>query len=156
MTKLTQDILYEIGFRGEGRDHINKPAYRLEIPNFHSYEIQIVLANYSGNNPNNGIVSLYQREMKDVHCLDSTYSNPNKKLDYIIQKNIEDGGKKYNLGIKYVTFKENVQPIAWGVTTFERLRDIIKALTNHTITLKTKQNGNSSTIKRINRTTRKK
>jgi len=31
MTKLTPELLYSLGFRGEGKDILNLPAYRLEV-----------------------------------------------------------------------------------------------------------------------------
>ena len=155
MTKLTEDILRDIGFYGQGKTPSGRPTYRLKIPNY-SFEIQMSLANYPEPNDNNGILSVFMKEEKDMHVISTTFNNKDLRIVFITNKGLVDNGMTFEMGIKYIAMPVRDQPIAWGVTTFERLRDIVKALTNHTITLKTKQNGNSSTIKRINRTTRKK
>lgn len=37
--KLTENVLYRLGFRGEGRDITNKPAFRLKPQNHYHFEI---------------------------------------------------------------------------------------------------------------------
>lgn len=133
--KLTEDVLRKLGFRGEGKDITNKPAYRLEVPKggkydrYYHYQIQIVLGDYPESNGNSGILSLYDPEIKNAHCLTWEKDNgkkESKKIDYIMWN--EDGQRG---GIKYVTFKERVIPIAWHVTTLERLNEIYVALTGN-------------------------
>jgi hypothetical protein len=37
--KLSEELLFKIGFRGEGKDITNHPAYRLEIPVVSQFEL---------------------------------------------------------------------------------------------------------------------
>ena len=132
-TKLTDDLLIKLGFHGEGRDIINRPAYRLKvqynIPDQYGYhyQIQIVLENYPKDNPNSGIVSLYSPAIKDVHCLVEEHDG-NEKADHILWEDKENGLKG---GIKYIDIPERCIPIAWHVTTLERLNEIYCALTRN-------------------------
>jgi len=128
--KLTNDLLLKLGFRGEGKDDTGIPAYRLKVPKhpiygYFSYEIQIVLDDeYDELNPNSGIVSIYRKELKDMHCISDSSID---ELDYVFENIPEENGIK--TGIKYVTFPEEIIPIAWHVTTLERLNAIYCALT---------------------------
>jgi hypothetical protein len=131
--KLTESVLFKLGFRGEGRDIINRPSYRLEVPRgkrgYYHFEIQLVLNDYPESNPNSGILSLYDRGVKDAQCLTSekdTGQKKSKKIDFIQWR--EDG---HVGGIKYITLKERIIPIAWHVTTLERLNKIYTALTEN-------------------------
>lgn len=134
--KLTEEILIRLGFHGVGKDIIGKPAYRLKVPydsklfqNGYSYEIQVVLGKYEETNPNSGIVSLYSKPMKDEHCLCSEKddgSKSSKKIDHVMWH--ADGERG---GIKYISFPERCTPIAWHVTTVERLNAIYTALTRN-------------------------
>lgn len=134
--KLTFEVLMKLGFHCEGKDITDKPAFRLKIKhnsrsfkNGYNYELQIVLGDYPESNPNSGIISLHQPELKDMHC--QTWEKDNgqkesKKIDFIQWR---EGGQVG--GIKYVTFKEQTIPIAWHVTTLERLNQIYTALTKN-------------------------
>lgn len=126
--KLDDNILIKLGFRGEGKDILNRPAYRLEVPNYH-YQLQIVLGDYPESNPNSGILSLYEPKIKNAHCLTWEKDNgkkESKRIDHILWT--EDGQR---VGIKYINLKERVIPIAWHVTTIERLNEIYVALTRN-------------------------
>lgn len=132
-TKLTDELLNDLGFRGEGRGLTNNPAYRLEVPPFkeryYSYEIQLVLNPYPDTNPNSGILSLYAKGTKDVHCITSEKDKgqkESKKIDHILER---DG--KTVVGIKYINIPDRCFPIAWHVTTLERLNSIYTALTGN-------------------------
>lgn len=134
--KLTFEILMKLGFHSEGKSITDNPTYRLKIyknnKNFkywYSWEIQIELGNYPASNPNSGIVSIYQPELKDQHC--QTWEKDNgqkesKKIDFIQWR---EGGQVG--GIKYITFREKTIPIAWHVTTLERLNQIYVSLTKN-------------------------
>lgn len=126
--KLTPEILRKLGFRGEGRSLSNTPAYRLEVPKgeegYYCYgQFQLVLGDYPDSNPNCGILSLYQPEVKDAHVLSD---DSEQKLDYIL----EDHGE-YKVGYIYDTFSEDITPIANHVNTLERLNAIYTALTGN-------------------------
>lgn len=131
--KLTTDLLIELGFRGEGKDITGMPVYRLEIPQgplgWYGYgELQMSIGDYPETNPNSGIVSLYEKEEKDMHCLSSYKDTPkNRKklarIDWEIDEHIG--------GIEYVTFPERMKPIASHVVTLERLNAIYTALTGN-------------------------
>lgn len=136
-TKLTEDLLRSLGFRGEGKDIINRPAYRLKVPwdskTFkHSYhfQIQVVLGPYPDTNPNSGIVSLYDPEMKDQHCIaseeKSKKGSKKNKIDFLLSED-----DTHRVGYKYITFPERCIPIAWHVATLERLNQIYVALTRN-------------------------
>lgn len=137
MTKLTEDLLRRLGFHGEGKDIVNRPAYRLEIPfnnkrfkHHYHYQIQVVLSPYPETNPNSGIVSLYYPALKDQHCITSEEKgkkvNKRKKLDFVLSED-----ETHRVGYKYVDFPERCTPIAWHVTTLERLNQIYVALTRN-------------------------
>lgn len=144
-TKLTHDILLGLGFKGEGRSRLGRPLFRLEWEKYH-YQLQIELANYPSSNPNSGIVSVYYPEWKDMHVhswqkkKDKNEkwdrNNKSKKIDFLVN---QDGEHFY--GVKYVTFPEKQIPIAWRVTTLERLNKIYTALTQKPpLQLRNKQN----------------
>lgn len=134
--KLTFELLMKLGFHCEGKDIINHPVYRLKInhngrrfKNGYHFELQISLGDYPESNPNSGIVSLHQPEMKDMHC--QTWEKDkgqkeSKKIDFIQWRVDGQVG-----GIKYVTCKESTIPIAWHVTTLERLNQIYTSLTRN-------------------------
>lgn len=132
-TKLTEEVLIKLGFRGEGKDITNKPAYRLKVPyggkynRYYHYEIQIVLDDYPETNGNSGVLYLYNPEIKDAHCITwekDDGSKKSKNIDHIMWR--QDGHRG---GYKYITIKEMVIPIAWHVTTLERLNEIYVSLT---------------------------
>lgn len=132
MTKLTHDLLIEIGFRGEGKSFTNKPLYRLKplknkIFGYYHFEIQMQLGDYPETNGNSGILSLYSKPIKDAHMLVEEYDS-NDKADFAMWEDKENGLKG---GIKYIDIKEFNQPIAWHVTTLERLNELYCALTQN-------------------------
>lgn len=128
--KLTPELLYKLGFRGEDKDITNNPAYRFEVPynpelnRWYHYQIQIVLGDYPDTNGNSGVFSLYDPEVKDAHM--TMQESEEEKADLILWDN-EDGRG----GIKYITIEERVLHIAWHVTTLERLNQIYTALTGN-------------------------
>lgn len=137
-TKLTQHLLLKLGFRGEGKDITNNPAFRLKVPKhgtngYYGYEIQVVLMpNLPSTNPNSGIVSLYDRGTEDAHCHAWDSKNDKgeiEKADIDFVQRVGDDGLRY--GIKYITFPDRIIPIAWYVTTLERLNKIYVALTGN-------------------------
>jgi len=133
MEKLTSDLLYKLGFHGEGRDITNHPAYRLKVPidnifgHHYYYQIQMVLMDLPETNCNSGILSLYTPEVKDAHCIVEEHGS-GEKADFVLWESKEKGLKG---GIKYVSFPERMIPIAWNVTTMERLNEIYIALTGN-------------------------
>lgn len=134
MTKLTDALLIRLGFRGEGRDVTNKPAYRLKMPRnknfgYYHFEIQVVLGNYPGNNGNNGILSLYRMGTKDAHMF--AEEEEDMKVDFVLWENEDVDGHSSKGGIKYIDIKPTCIPIAWHVTTLERLNEIYTALTQN-------------------------
>lgn len=136
-TRLTEDLLRRLGFRGEGKDIINHPAYRLEIPwdsktfkHSYSWQLQVVLGPYPDTNPNSGIVSLYSPALKDQHCITSEEKGKKirkgRKIDFLLNED-----ETHKVGYKYVDFPERCVAIAWHVTTLERLNQIYVALTRN-------------------------
>lgn len=138
--KLTKELLWKLGFRSEGKSITKNPLYRLEIPwgnkhfkNPYYFEFQIELNSYKGNNPNNGILSLYERERKDQHASTWVYkeeknfkSKVKKRIDFV-----EWEDEEIVCGIKYITLKERIIPIAHNVTTLERLNAIYVSITGN-------------------------
>lgn len=130
--KLSESILLKLGFRGEGRDITNKPAYRLEVPRnakygYYGREIQIVLGDYPDTNPNCGILSLYMSGIKDAHMI-MEEKDSEDRADHILWEDKENGLRG---GIKYIDMPERVSPIAYYVNTLERLNEIYCALTGN-------------------------
>lgn len=135
-TKLTDHILLRLGFRGEGKDILNEPAYRLKIPynskifkDGYLYQIQVVLKpELPDTNGNSGIVSLYDPGVKDAHChvWEKDDGSKSKKIDKILWYG--DGQRG---GYKYISFPPRCIPIAWGVTTIEKLNAIYTSLTGN-------------------------
>ena len=132
-TKLTRDMLSDLGFVGEGKSLTGKPLYRIEWQK-HMYLLQVELNDYPEDNPNSGIVSIFYPEYKDQHVF--THEKKKTKGEKWDRKQksgkvdfIESEDEEYVYGIKYVTFPESYHPIAWHVTTLERLNAIYTALT---------------------------
>lgn len=126
--KLTPSVLSDLGFIGEGKGITGNPLYRLEWAKNH-YLFQVELHDYPESNPNSGIVSIYYPELKDqhVHSWDKKETKgKTKRIDYI-----ESEDDEHIYGIKYVTFPSRYFPIAWHVTTVERLNAIYIALTGN-------------------------
>lgn len=135
MTKLTHDLLIRLGFHGEGKDLTNKPSFRLKIPvnakgHHYHYQLQIVLNDYPEDNGNSGILSLYDPPVKDAHMLSE--EDENCKVDFVMWQSDDRGdGQPSKGGIKYIDIREVNFPIAWHVTTLERLNDIYTSLTGN-------------------------
>lgn len=126
MTKLTPDILYKMGFGGEGKSrHLNRPLYRKKIEGY-PFELQMELGDYPPENGNSGILSLYMPPVRDMHLYTSQDIGEGK-IDYIDWTDAEAGVEG---GIKYITDHGMNQPIAWSVTTVDRLAALIRAITN--------------------------
>lgn len=132
--KLNHTNIFSIGFRGEGKSFLNRPLYRLEIPKspkgyWYHYELQLELGDYPESNPNSGILSLYDKGTKDAHMITSekvNKENKYKKIDFIL-----DTDNTHVTGIKFMNLEERIIPIAWHVTTLERLNKIYTALTGN-------------------------
>lgn len=129
-------VLLSLGFHGEGKDITNKPAYRLKVPyqsklckyGYH-FQIQVVLGPYPDTNPNSGVVSLYEPEIKDCHMVTSEEKgkeSDKNKIDHLLSED-----DTHRCGIQYITLKERCIPIPWNVTTLERLNEIYVALTKN-------------------------
>jgi hypothetical protein len=133
--QLTPHVLLQLGFRGEGKDTLKRPAYRLIVPphpktgNHYHWQIQVVLGDYPETNPNCGIVSLYDPSTKDAHVLTwekDDGSKTSKKIDHI--EWISDGQRG---GIKYMTFPERIVPVAHYIDTVEKLNRVYVGLTGN-------------------------
>ncbi len=123
-TALTPAILLTHGFvELEEKDLLDRPIYRLSniVSQYGNYEfnIEIVLnPQYKQSNPNCGIVCL--------HFEETTYSCIPEDLVSKEEWTDEDRTRVDN---HFEVIPESRQPIAWHVTTYERLRDIVKSLT---------------------------
>ncbi len=127
-TPLTPAILLSHGFvELEEKDILDRPIYSLSSPQtpygLYPFDIQVVLSpEYGESNPNSGIVSIHMRE-------ETISTIP----DDLIHKEewTEEDQKRAD---EHVIVSESAtQPIAWHVTTFERLRTIIEPLTLTTL-----------------------
>jgi hypothetical protein len=140
--KLTTNILLELGFRGEGKGITGRPTYRLKVPpnkkygKHYYYQLQIELGDYPTTNPNCGILSLYDPEIKHMHCLSSQditteLGTPKLGRKYGDVDFIDWIDKKNNIcgGIKYITYSKRIVPIAHYIDTLEKLNAIYTALT---------------------------
>lgn len=124
MTRLTPEILKTHGFiELEEKDNTGRPIYSLNNIkskyDLYAFNIQVVLnPQYPDSNPNSGIVSLFMPELtysvipEDLLHKDEFTEEDEKRVDENIQ--IEPAC---------------VQPIAWHVTTYERLKKIVESLT---------------------------
>lgn len=112
---LTKEILQKIGFYDSGEKMItDEIKWRLKVP-YYSYEIQVVLGNYSFNNPNSGVLSLYNEEKKA-----KTYKSIKGKGKYKdFHKIVEE----------YITLPKREFVVAYYVNTPERLKQLISVLT---------------------------
>jgi hypothetical protein len=127
-TRLTPKILLSHGFvELEEKDPLDRPIYSLKqaINKYGSYpfDIHVVLEpEYPDSNPNSGIVSIYAPEFSYTTVPeDLTFEEFWTDED---QKRVDD-----NVSVA-PAFK---QPIAWHVTTYERLRSIVESLTLTTL-----------------------
>lgn len=106
--KLDEATLKRLGFVSAGKDRLDRGIWRLKFPFYH-YQFQIALGDYPADNPNCGILSLYQpyEEFKVPK-----YDDKKKKF------------KKVK-----IKMQERIIPIAHYVHTPERLFKIIHSLT---------------------------
>lgn len=123
-TLLTPEILLTHGFIEAIDDRAGKTVYRLcdiksKDYNSYGFDIQIELnPRYANSNPNCGIVSIYSPAFTSVVIPEDLISK---------EEWTEEDEKRADENL--VPFEEYTQSIAWHVTTYERLRDIVKSLT---------------------------
>ena len=120
-TKLTPEILKAHGFvELDKKDVIGRSIYDL-MPNkgTYAFNIQVVLnPQYPESNPNSGIVS--------IHLPDSVLSSV--PVDLLDKEEWTEEDMKRSTE-HYELYKGFTQPIAWHVTTLERLQSIVTSLT---------------------------
>jgi hypothetical protein len=128
MTRLTPEILLTHGFvELEKKNIVGRPIYSLKdfitIYGAYPFDIQVVLnPQFPDSNANSGIVS--------IHCDDSTVQCVPEDL-WDKEDWTEEDQKRSDEHT--MVFEGFTQPIAWHVTTFERLRSIIEPLTLTTL-----------------------
>jgi len=111
-TKIDDEHLTFVGFvKLEKQDPVNRDIWELKIP-YYPHKLRFIKGNYPANNPNCGIISIYEPAGEAVG-FDQT-----------------KGGKVKKIVHKYPATSIN---IAYYVNTAERLRDIILALTETNI-----------------------
>lgn len=122
--KLTPEILLANGFvELEEKDITDCPIYRLsDIQGpwgSYGFDLEVVLGNYPESNPNSGILSIYMRPYTVPMIPEDLW---NKQEDWT-----DEDQRRTDENL--VTFEETRQPVAWHVTTLERLKDLVKSLT---------------------------
>lgn len=128
LTALTPSILKTHGFvELEEKDMLGRPIYRLSKINSkygdYPFEIQIVLSpQYPDSNPNCGVVSIFMKEETVATVPEDLIS----KEDWT-----EEDEKRYEENL--TVFEATTQPVAWHVTTYERLKTIVESLTLTTL-----------------------
>jgi hypothetical protein len=127
-TQLTPEILLSHGFvELEEKDVIGRPIYSLSTPKTpygtYPFDIQVVInPQYGESNANSGIVSIFMKE--------ETLSTIPDDLIYKEEWTDEDMKRADE---HTTVFEATTQPIAWHVTTYERLKTIIEPLTLTTL-----------------------
>jgi len=134
-TILTPEILIAYGFiELEGRDVIGKPIYSL-VPKqtqygTYAFHIEVVLnPEYPESNGNSGIVSIHMPPgvmnsvPPDLYDKDDWTEEDIKRADEYTEE-----------------YEGFTQPIAWHVTTLERLQSIVKSLTTEELSVLEKHN----------------
>lgn len=127
-TRLTPSILLTHGFvELDKKDVIGSTIYSLALPKTpfgtYPFDIRVVLnPHYPDSNANSGIVSLYSPE--------GTISAIPEDL-WDKEEWTEEDQKRADEGT--IVLDELHQPIAWHVTTYERLEQIIESLTLTTL-----------------------
>ena len=128
MTRVTPEILLTHGFiELEKTDIVGRPIYSLKDINTkygaYPFDIQVVLnPQYPDSNGNSGIVS--------INCEDQTIQSIPEDL-WDKEDWTEEDQKKAD---EHTMVLEGfTQPIAWHVTTYERLKLIIESLTLTTL-----------------------
>lgn len=122
-TKLTPKILLDNGFvELEEKDITDNSIYRLsDIQGpwgSYGFDLEVVLGPYPESNPNSGILSIYMPEYTTSQIPEDLWD----KKDWTE----EDQTRVDN---NLVQFESHRQPIAWHVTTLERLKDLVNSLT---------------------------
>jgi hypothetical protein len=127
-TRLTPEILLTHGFvELEETDIVGSPIYSLTKPvtkygQYH-FDIRVVLnPHYPDSNPNSGIVSIYSPE----ETISSIPPDLWEKEEWT-----EEDQKRADEHT--IVCEELHQPIAWHVTTYERLESLIESLTLTTL-----------------------
>lgn len=127
-TPLTPELLLSYGFvELKEKDILDRPIYRLsKIESnygFYPFDIQVVLSpEYGESNPNSGTVSIYSPTFSFTTIPDDLLDKEDWTTED--QKRVDEN----------VEVAEAIlQPIAWHVTTFERLKTIIEPLTLTTL-----------------------
>lgn len=128
-TKLTHDILIDLGFENTRKDFINRPIYHMIVPKdeygyFH-YEIEVQINDYPSTNGNCGIVSLYTPVQKCGAI----------PPDLLKKKEWTDEDRKRAISYE-IDLPEFRRPIAWHVDNLERLKLIYLGLTNQELNFK--------------------
>jgi hypothetical protein len=127
-TPLTPGILLSYGFvEIEKKDIVGRPIYSLSAPQTsygaYPFDIHVVLnPQYGESNANSGIVSLFMKE----ETISSIPMDLWDKNDWT-----EEDQKRADEHT--IVCEELRQPIAWHVTTYERLKSIIESLTLTTL-----------------------
>lgn len=127
-TPLTPGILLTHGFvELEEKDVLNRPIYCLETPStpygIYPFDIHVVLCpEYGESNPNSGIVSIFMKETTAVTVPDDLIDKEEWSFD-----------DRVRADNNVTVFESVTQPIAWHVTTYERLKTIIEPLTLTTL-----------------------
>lgn len=113
-TKLTEELLLSMGFKRTKKDIRGFPTFRFTTPKHPNFgfgrDFQVQLGEYPDSNPNCGIVSIWDR----------AHSVPGVRDDG------KGGYEKYKLKLPELEI-----PIAWYVTTIERLNDIYTSITQN-------------------------
>jgi hypothetical protein len=122
--KLTPEILLANGFiELEEKDITDCSIYRLsDIQGpwgSYGFDLEVVLGNYPESNPNSGILSIHLPSYTTALIPEDLW---NKKEDWT-----EEDQERYENNLQ--TFEASRQPVAWHVTTLERLKDLVKSLT---------------------------
>lgn len=123
-TKIQPDHLKAFGFvEIEKKDIVGRPIYQLDNIETeygtYPFALQIVInPQYPDSNANSGIVSIFMKEY-------TAATIPEDLIDKA--KWTEEDEKRADEHV--VVFEAVTQPIAWHVTTMERLKLIIEGLT---------------------------
>jgi hypothetical protein len=119
-TALTPEILLSHGFvELEEKDVLDRPIYRLTTIKEYPFNVEVVLSpEYPQSNPNCGVVSI-QMDVYSYVCVP----------DDLVSKEIWTEEDQERADNNTDIMPELRQPIAWHVTTYERLRTIVLSLT---------------------------
>lgn len=111
-TKIDDETLINIGFvKLDKQDVVKRDVWELKVP-YYPHKLRYIKGNYPANNPNCGIISIYEPAGEAVGFT-QTKNGRTKKIVH-----------------KYPATSIN---IAYYVNTAERLKDVILALTENNI-----------------------